>query len=225
MSCSNAAEPRYNKARLPRDLALYAVTDSAWLDGQALEDVVAQAIDGGVTFVQLREKHATFEERCDLARRVLAVCRAAGVPFVVDDDVACAAAVGADGVHVGQSDTGCRVARELLGPDAIVGVSAQTPEQARQAVLDGADYLGVGAVFATATKADAADVGLEGLATVCAATELPVVAIGGISAANVGELAGSGACGVAVVSAIFAASDPRAAAAELRTAVDAMLGA
>lgn len=214
----------YNKACLPRDLALYAVTDSTWLDRRPLEDVVAQAIAGGATFVQLREKHATFEERCELARRVLAVCREAGVPFVVDDDVACAAAVGADGVHVGQSDTGCRAARELLGPGAIVGVSAQTPEQARQAALDGADYLGVGAVFATATKTDAADVGLEGLAAVCAATELPVVAIGGISAANVGELAGSGACGAAVVSAIFAAPDPRAATTELRAAVDAMLG-
>ena len=223
MSCSSPCGASYSKERLPQDMALYAVTDSAWLDGRALEDVVAQAIAGGATFVQLREKTASFEERCELARRVLAVCRAAGVPFVVDDDVACAAAVGADGVHVGQSDTGCREARALLGPTAIVGVSAQTPAQARQAVLDGADYLGVGAVFATATKADAADVGLEGLAAVCAATSLPVVAIGGITASNVGELAGSGACGAAVVSAIFAAHDPRAAAADLRTAIDAML--
>lgn len=206
-----------------RDLALYAVTDSAWLNGRALEDVVAEAIAGGATFVQLREKHGTHEERCDLARRVLAVCRAAGVPFVVDDDVACALAVGADGVHVGQSDTGCREAREALGPDAIVGVSAQTVEEARRAADDGADYLGVGAVFSTATKEDATDVGLEGLAEVCAATELPVVAIGGLTAANLGELKGSGACGAAVVSAIFAASDPRAAAAELREAVEAML--
>lgn len=213
----------YNKDRLPRDLALYAVTDSAWLGGRPLEDVVAQAIAGGATFVQLREKNASFEERCELARRVLAVCRAAGVPFVVDDDVACARAVGADGVHVGQSDAGCREARAILGPQAIVGVSAQTPEQALKAQADGADYLGVGAVFATSTKADAADVGLDGLAAVCAAADLPVVAIGGINASNVGELAGTGACGAAVVSAIFAAVDPQAAASELRAAVDRAL--
>lgn len=208
---------------LGRDLALYAVTDSAWLNGRALEDVVAEAIAGGATFVQLREKHVTHEERCEMARRVLGVCRAAGVPFVVDDDVACALAVGADGVHVGQSDTGCREAREALGPNAIVGVSAQTVEEARRAACDGADYLGVGAVFSTATKEDATDVGLEGLARVCAATELPVVAIGGLTAANIGELKGSGVCGAAVVSAIFAAPDPRSAAAELRKAVEAML--
>lgn len=209
----------YDKRRLPGDLALYAVTDSRWLAGRALEDVVGAAIDGGATFVQLREKAATHEGRCALARRVLGVCRAHGVPFVVDDDVACALEVGADGVHVGQEDTAAREARRMLGPDAIVGVSAQTVEQALKAVEDGADYLGVGAVFPTGTKGDAADVGLSGLARICAAVDVPVVAIGGISADNVGSLAGSGARGVAVVSAIFAAPDPREAARGLRRAV------
>lgn len=217
---SFAAFPHYDKARLARDLRVYAVTDSAWLAGRALEDVVAQAIEGGATFVQLREKTCSHEERVALARRVLAVCRAARVPFVVNDDVACAREVGADGVHVGQGDMACARARALLGPDAIVGVSAHTPAEAQAAWLAGADYLGTGAVFSTATKADANDVGLDGLRAVCAATSLPVVAIGGISLANVGELAGSGACGAAVVSAIFAAEDPMAATRSLREAVD-----
>ncbi len=223
MSCSNAVDTnaaRYDKSRLPQDLAVYAVTDSAWLGGRALEDVVAQAIEGGATFVQLREKSCSHEERCELARRVLAVCRACGVPFVVDDDVECARKVGADGVHVGQSDTACAEARAALGPDAIVGVSAQTPEQAQAAAQAGADYLGVGAAFPTSTKADAEFTGIDGLARVCAATDLPVVAIGGITAANAGELALTGACGVAVVSAIFAAADPVAATRELRAAVE-----
>ncbi len=228
MSCASAcgapAAP-YDKARLPRDLALYAVTDSQWLAGRRLEDVVEQAILGGATFVQLREKDASHEDRCALARRVLAVCRAHGVPFVVDDDVACAREVGADGVHVGQSDASCAFARAELGPQAVVGVSAQTPEQARAAQAAGADYLGVGAVFATATKADADDVGLDGLAAVCAVTGLPVVAIGGIGAGNAARVAGTGACGVAVVSAIFAADDPQAAARGLRAQVDPWAGA
>lgn len=215
----------YDKGRLAADLALYAVTDSRWLGGRALEDVVEEAIGGGVSFVQLREKGATHGERCGLARRVLAVCRARGVPFVVDDDVACALEVGADGVHVGQGDMAAREARRLLGPDAIVGVSAQTVDQAVRAVEDGADYLGVGAVFPTGTKGDADDVGVAGLARICGAVDVPVVAIGGISSGNVAGLSGTGACGVAVVSAIFAAPDPRTAARGLRGAVRDWSGA
>lgn len=229
MSCSNCAGREatvavgaaYDKANLACDLAIYAVTDSSWLDGRALEDVVAQAIAGGATFVQLREKCCSHEQRCALARRVLAVCRTAGVPFIIDDDVECAYEVGADGVHVGQSDTACAAARALLGPDAIVGVSVQTAEQARSAVEAGADYLGVGAVFSTGTKADAVLVGVAGLADICASSSLPVVAIGGITAENAGGLADTGASGVAVVSAIFASSDPAQATRELKASVDA----
>ena len=220
LASAPAGRVPYDKARLAGDLRLYAVTDSAWLRGRALEDAVAAAIRGGATFVQLREKACSHEERCALARQVLAVCRLAGVPFVVDDDVACAREVGADGVHVGQKDIAAREARALLGPDAVVGVSAQTPGQAVRAVADGADYLGVGAVFPTGTKADADDVGLPGLAAVCRAVDVPVVGIGGISAANAAQLAGTGACGVAVVSALFAAADPEGAARGLRAAVD-----
>ena len=215
----SASRP-YDKARLARDLALYAVTDSSWLAGRELPDVVEEAIEGGVGFVQLREKRVSHERRVELARAVGAVCRRHGVPFVVDDDVACALEAGADGVHVGQDDASCAYARSVLGPQAIVGVSAQTPAQAVKAVEEGADYLGVGAVFPTATKGDAADVGIEGLRAVCAAVEIPVVAIGGITVDNAVALEGTGACGVAVVSAIFAAQDPAQAARALRCAVD-----
>jgi thiamine-phosphate diphosphorylase len=203
---------------LAESLSVYAVTDSRWLAGRELADVVEQAIQGGATFVQLREKECTHERRCELAREVLAVCRAHGVPFVVNDDVECAREVGADGVHVGQSDMACARARQILGPDAIVGVSADNPEQALAAWRDGADYLGC-AVYATPTKGNAEHVGLRGLARVVGATPLPVVAIGGINQANADSFGPAGAAGIAVVSAIFAADDPREAASQLAHAV------
>ena len=159
------------------------------------------------------------------SRALAPLCRAAGVPFVVNDDVAAARLAGADGVHVGQDDAACADARAELGPDAIVGVSVQTVEQALAAQADGADYLGVGAVFATPTKPDAADVGADGLAAICAAVDIPVVAIGGLNERTVPALAGTGADGAAVVSAIFAADDIEAAARRLRAAVQAALGA
>lgn len=185
---------------------------------------MADAIAGGATFVQLREKDVSHEGRVALARRVLPVCRAAGVPFVVDDDVACAREVGADGVHVGQEDESCARARAELGPEAIVGVSAQTVPEALAAERAGADYLGVGAIFPTRTKTDyAEEPGPAGFAAIRAAVGIPCVAIGGVNASNVGALAGTGAAGVAVVSAIFAAPDARAAASELRRACEAAL--
>lgn len=205
---------------LRRNLRVYAVTDPRWLAGRRLADVVEQAILGGATFVQLREKDVSHERRCELAREVLAVCHAHGVPFVVNDDVECALEVGADGVHVGQSDLACSQAREMLGPQAIVGVSADCPEQARAAYEAGADYLGC-AVYATPTKGDAEHVGLAGLERVVRATPLPVVGIGGINLGNVASFGPAGAAGVAVVSAIFAADDPRRAARDLAHAVDA----
>ena len=200
----------------PSDLLLYAVTDSAWLDGRSLAACVAQAIAGGATFVQLREKNATTAERIALAREIKPVCEAAGVPFVIDDDVTCALAAGADGVHVGQSDMACARARDLLGPDAIVGVSAQNVQQALAAQRAGASYLGVGALIPTATKPDAADVTFDELGAICKAADIAVVGIGGLNAQTIPRLAGSGAAGAAVVSAIFAQPDCRAAALELR---------
>ena len=197
-------------------MLLYAVTDRAWLNGRTLEECVGQVIEGGATFVQLREKNASFEETIGLGRRLLAICRSAGVPFVVDDDVRAALEIGADGVHVGQEDAACAEARAMLGPDAIIGVSAQTVEQALQAQADGADYLGVGALIPTATKPDAVDVTFDELSRICAAVDIPVVGIGGLNAKTISWLRGSGAAGAAVVSALFAADDCFKAAYELR---------
>lgn len=205
-----------DKERLRDAMLLYAVTDEAWLCGRTLLDCVRQAIEGGATFVQLREKEASHEEIVRLAREIIPLCRAAGVPFVIDDDVEAALESGADGVHVGQEDAACADARRMLGPDAIVGVSAQTVEQALKAQADGADYLGVGALIPTPTKPDAVDVTYEELCAICAAVDIPVVGIGGLNANTIGRLAGSGADGAAVVSAIFAANDCLQATRDLR---------
>ena len=198
-------------------MLLYAVTDRAWLGGRTLAECVKQAIEGGATFVQLREKNAPREDVVALARELLDVCREAHVPFVIDDDVDIAIEVGADGVHVGQDDMACAQARAVLGPDAIVGVSAQTLEQALAAQTAGADYLGVGALIPTPTKPDAVDVTFDELQAICEAVEIPVVGIGGLNVRTIGDLAGTGADGAAVVSAIFAADDCKRAAEELRS--------
>lgn len=190
-----------------RGMLLYAVTDSAWLHGRTLASCVREALAGGATFVQLREKHMTTDELVEEARTILPICREARVPFLIDDDVEAARLVGADGVHVGQSDTACAEARRILGPDAIVGVSAQTVEQAVAAEQAGADYLGVGALIPTPTKPDAVDVTPEELARICRAVGIPVVGIGGLHLSTVDILDGTGAAGAAVVSAIFAAED------------------
>lgn len=208
---------------LRRACRLYAVTDSRWLKGQSLAAVVAEALVGGVTMVQLRDKGC---DTLDLARRARAlgpVCRVANVPLIVDDDIEAVKMSGADGVHVGQSDATCAYAREVLGADAIVGVSVQTVEQAKAAEAAGASYLGVGALFATDTKTDAELVSLEMLRDICQGVSIPVVGIGGITAARVPELAGTGVDGVAVISALFASADVEAAAEALRHAVDEYL--
>ena len=202
-------------------MLLYAVTDRSWLRGRSLADCVRGAIAGGATFVQLREKDACSEEIAALARELLEICRLEGVPFVIDDEVEIAREIGADGVHVGQDDMACEKARALLGPDAIVGVSAQTVEQALAAQAAGADYLGVGALIPTPTKPDAVDVSREELDAICGAVDIPVVGIGGLNLATIPQLAGSKVDGVAVVSAIFAADDCEAAARELRAVCDA----
>ena len=218
--------PEQRGAWAPEDIRaamkLYAVTDRAWLNGRSLSQCVTEVIAGGATFVQLREKDAPREEVVALARELLAICREAGVPFVIDDDVSVAVEVGADGVHVGQEDMACEAARTLLGPDAIVGVSAQTVAQALAAQAAGADYLGVGAVIPTATKPDAADVPFEELVAICQAVDIPVVAIGGLNMLTLDVLEGSGVDGAAVVSALFAADDCKRAARELRGKLDDM---
>lgn len=209
----------------PEDLLLYAVTDRCWLNGRALETDVEDALKGGATFVQLREKSLDEEGIRKEALAILPLCRKYGVPFVLDDDVELAKEVGADGVHVGQSDMACEKARAILDPDAIVGVSAQTVEEAIAAEKAGADYLGVGAVFPTGSKADAVEVDKATVRAICSAVSIPVIAIGGITKENVSELKGLGLVGIAVISAIFAQNDRRAAAAELRARTEEMVNA
>lgn len=206
-----------------KDLILYAVTDRSWLGGETLRSQVERALKGGATFIQLREKELDEGDFLEEAKEIQKLCREYHVPFVINDNVEIAAAIGADGVHVGQSDMEAGDVRRRLGPDKIIGVSAQTAEQALRAQEHGADYLGVGAVFPTGSKADATEVSRETLEEICRAVDIPVIAIGGIGRENVMELKGSGICGIAVISAIFAQKDIEAAAAELKKRVEEML--
>ena len=205
-----------------KELLLYAVTDRHWLGEETLYDQVKKALDGGATFVQLREKNLDREVFLAEAKEIQKLCKEYGVPFVVNDEVSIAKDIDADGVHVGQSDMDVR---KILGPDKIIGVSAQTVEQAIIAEKHGADYLGVGAVFTTGSKDDADDVSHETLKAICEAVSIPVIAIGGITKDNVAELAGSGICGVAVISAIFGQKDIQKATEELKFSVENMLDA
>ncbi|MCI6054930.1 thiamine phosphate synthase [Dysosmobacter sp.] len=197
-------------------LRLYAVTDRAWAaDEDALMDQIAAAIDGGAGIVQLREKHLDHDAFLKEAKRFVALCREKGALSVINDDVDIALAADADGVHVGQEDLAAGRAREVLGPDKIVGVSAHNVDEALAAQAAGADYLGVGAAFSTGTKTDAKPITRETIHAVTAAVDIPAVAIGGITRENLPQLSGCGLAGVAVVSALFAQSDVKAAAAEL----------
>lgn len=208
-----------------KDLLLYAVTDRSWLNGETLYSQVEKALEGGATFVQLREKHLDRETFLKEAKELKELCAKYHVPFVLDDDVELALEVGADGVHVGQSDMEAGDVRAKLGKDKIVGVSAQTVEQALLAQERGADYLGVGAVFPTSSKDDAVEVDHETVKAICEAVDIPVIAIGGITKDNVQELAGCGLCGIAVISAIFAKPDIKKAAEELKEAAAKMVEA
>lgn len=204
-------------------LLLYAVTDRHWLNGASLYEQVEQAIEGGASFVQLREKELGQEAFLQEAIEIQKLCRKYRVPFVINDNVEIARRIDADGVHVGQSDMEAGNVRALIGEDKILGVSAQTVEQAVLAEKRGADYLGVGAVFHTGSKADASEVSFETLKAICEAVKIPVIAIGGISRDNVLSLGGSGICGIAVISAIFAQKDIRGATSELRRLTEEMV--
>ena len=199
-----------------KDLLLYAVTDRGWLRGETLYEQVEKTLKGGVTFVQLREKQLDDASFLKEAVELKELCRRYHVPFVINDNVEIALLMDADGVHVGQSDMEAGDVRAKLGPDKIIGVSAQTVQQAVLAEQRGADYLGVGAVFPTGSKDDADDVSFETLRAICEAVSIPVTAIGGISRHNIMELSGTGICGVAVISALFAQPDIEAAARQLR---------
>lgn len=208
-----------------QDLLLYAVTDRSWLYGESLYSQVEKTLKGGATFLQLREKDLDQASFLQEAIEIRDLCRQYHVPFLINDSVEIAAAVDADGVHVGQSDAEAGAARKRLGPGKIIGVSAQTVEQAVLAERNGADYLGVGAVFPTGTKLDATEVSFETLKEICASVRIPVVAIGGINKQNLLQLSGSGVCGVAVISAIFAQADIEAATRELRLLSGKMVSA
>ena len=197
-------------------LRLYAVTDRAWAGGtEGLLRQVAEAIDGGAGIVQLREKHLGQADFLAEAERFVALCREKGAVSIINDNVDIAAQVGADGVHIGQEDLEAGRARELLGPDKVIGVSAHSVAEALAAQAAGADYLGIGAAFATGTKTDATPISRETIRAITAAVDIPVVAIGGISRDNILELRDCGLDGVAVVSALFAQTDVKAAAEEL----------
>ena len=202
-------------------MRLYAITDRHWLNGRSLKEVVKESLDGGVTFLQLRDKNSDDETFLQEATELIQeLCRDYKVPLIINDNVEIALRMNADGVHVGQSDMEAGAVREKLGPDKILGVSARTVEQALLAQERGADYLGVGAVFATGSKADAAELPHETLKAICEAVSIPVVAIGGITAENISQLKGTGICGVAVISAIYAQNNIKEAAEELKEAVD-----
>ena len=213
----------------PETMLLYAVTDRTWTGKQTLYQQVECALKGGVTCVQLREKNLDEAAFLSEAREIGRLCRAYGVPFIVNDSVEIALACGADGVHVGQSDKPAEQVRRLVGGRLMIGVSARTVEAALRAQRSGADYLGVGAVFGTSTKADAKAVSRQTLKEICSAVDIPVVAIGGINRDNMPDLSGTGINGVALVSAIFAAADIEDRCRELRKlargVVDSVKGA
>ena len=208
-----------------KDLLLYAVTDRSWLNGDTLYHQVEQTLEGGATFIQLREKEMDEEHFLEEPKEIKELCKKYQVPFVINDNVDIALAMDADGVHVGQSDMEAGDVRAKLGPNKIIGVSAQTVEQALLAQERGADYLGVGAGFPTGSKADAQEGSHETLKAICEAVSIPVIAIGGISTGNIMELSGKGICGIAVISAIFAQPDIKEATKELKSLTEKMVNA
>lgn len=208
---------KFTREEIRASMLLYAVTDRMWLkEGESLTAVCQNVLENGATFLQIREKDLGETAFTQEAQELKALCAKYRVPFVVNDSVEIALDIGADGVHVGQSDIKGRDIRAMIGPDRILGISAGTVTEAITAEQAGADYIGVGAVFSTSTKKDARNLPLEQLRAITEAVSIPAVAIGGINEANLLELSGSGVDGVAVVSAIFAADDPGQAASRLR---------
>ena len=199
---------------------LYAVTDRHWLNGRTLEEDVEQALKGGVTLVQLREKNLDFNSFCKEAEKIHSLCSKYNVPLIINDDVEVAKAVNAEGVHLGQGDMSIAKAREILGKNKIIGATARTKEQAVKAEKEGADYVGSGAVFGTSTKSDAVKMSFETLKQICESVKIPVTAIGGITKENVLQLKGTGISGVAVVSGIFAEKDIYNSTSELRKKIE-----
>jgi len=190
-----------------KSLLLYGITDRTWLNGRTLAEVVEDSIKGGVSFLQLREKCLAYDEFLKEAFEIKALTDKYKIPFVINDNIDVALACNADGVHVGQTDMQAGRVRRLIGDDKILGVSVQTVEEAKIAIDNGADYLGVGAMFVTNTKADASVMSMEALKKVCDSVSIPVVAIGGINETNMLKLKGTGIAGVSIISAIYAKPD------------------
>lgn len=208
----------FDKSKI--DYTLYLVTDRQLMSCKTIEQSVEQAIAGGASVVQLREKDCSSREFYKLALRVKRITEPNNVPLIINDRIDICLAADADGVHLGQSDIPCREAKKILGADKLIGVSAALPEEAQQAQADGADYLGIGAVFHTSTKDDARAVSLETLREIRAAVTIPFVVIGGVNAQSITKLYGMGIDGAAVVSAIVAQKDITAAAREMRAAAE-----
>ena len=206
-------------------MLLYAVTDRAWTGEQTLYEQVEAALKGGVTCVQLREKEMDETAFLQEAKDICALCHRYGVPFIVNDNVDVAIACQADGIHVGQEDMAAGEVRRRVGDAMLLGVSVHTVEEARRAVRNGADYLGLGAVFPTSTKTDVDQMTNETLRAICDAVDVPVVAIGGINRGNLLKLSGSGVDGVALVSAIFSAEDIEDTCRKLRLLAEGMVRA
>lgn len=216
---------KFTKDEIRQGMTLYAVTDRSWLGERTLAQVVEDVLKGGATFLQLREKELDREAILAEAREIQAIAARYHVPFVINDSVDIALACDADGVHVGQTDLMGRDVRALIGPDKILGITANTVELAVAAERAGADYIGAGAVFGTTTKQNAKNLSMDTLKAICQAVSIPVVAIGGINADNLPQLAGTGAAGAAVVSALFAQKDPEEAARRMRALADKMVAA
>lgn len=207
----------------PLDYSLYLVTSAELSRGRSLSHILSAAIRGGVTLVQYRQKDASTRQMIEEARELGALCRSHRIPFIVNDRVDVAMAVGADGVHVGQDDLPATLARQWIGPDKILGVSVENADQVRLAVAAGADYVGASPIFATPTKPDASPpIGLQGLQALARVCPIPVVAIGGLNITNAALAIQAGAAGLAVVSAIISAKDPENAARELQLAIQAV---
>ena len=216
---------KFTKDEIRQGMTLYAVTDRSWLGERTLAQVVEEVLKGGATFLQLREKELDQATILAEAREIQAIAARYHVPFVINDSVDIALVCDADGVHVGQTDLMGRDVRALIGPDKILGITANTVELAVAAERAGADYIGAGAVFGTTTKQNAKNLSLDTLKAICQAVSIPVVAIGGINADNLSQLTGTGAAGAAVVSALFAQKDPEKAARRLRALADKMVAA
>lgn len=206
-----------------QSMLLYAVTDRAWVGQQSLYEQVEAALKGGITCLQLREKELGEAEFLEEARRISALCKRYGVPFFVNDHVEVALACQADGIHVGQEDMAAGLVRQRVGEKMLIGVSVHSVEEALEAVRNGADCLGVGAMFSTTTKTDVNVLPKETLRAICQAVDLPVVAIGGLNKENIHQLAGTGVDGVALVSAIFGARDIEKECRELRKISEEMI--